>query len=119
MPEPTSVLAPIGVHRAVIAASDLVEHRRGRYIRLALSLKGEAEGITVYIFLTPSIAWKYKRDLERLGVDLQIYFEWDGVDLAEFMAQSLANTLTGTHAWVRIDHEERDGRIINKAELEE
>ena len=48
-----------------------------------------------FVNIIPWARWIYKDQLEKLGVDLKIFYEWDDVDLVDQMFPSLGDLLPG------------------------
>jgi hypothetical protein len=65
----------------------------------------------------PEVRWRYKAELEALGVDTQVYLEWDGVDLAEEMAEALTHVLPDRWCYVYVKHREFRGQRRAQASL--
>lgn len=94
-----------GFWPAVIRSAEVKVSRRGqKYLQICVETIGGNAWVNVP--LVESMRWRYKATLEALGVDLQIYFEWDGVDLADEMAEALAFVLPDKwcYIWVRDRH---------------
>lgn len=64
-----------------------------------------------------AVRWRYKAELEALGIDLELYFEWDGVDLSEQMAEALTFVLPDRWCYVYVRHREWQGRKVAQASL--
>lgn len=90
-----------GFWPAVIRSAEVKVGRGGlKYVQIrAETVDGDA---WVSLPLVESMRWRYKATLEALGIDLQIYFEWDGVDLVEEMAEALALVLPDRWCYVRV-----------------
>lgn len=110
-------LVPEGAWPGVVKSAEMMVGKSGmKHIRLRIS----TEHGDVWTLLLPYhrvVRWRYKAQLEALGVDLQLYFEWDGVDLSEHMAEALTLVLPDTECFVYVKHREFRGQRVVATEL--
>lgn len=109
-------LPPEGFWPARVESAELKVTRTGyRYVQLRMRLAERY--VDVWVNLVPSVRWRYRRQLEHLKVDTQLYFEWDGVDLTEHMAEALTFVLPETECYVRVKHVRWQGLLRAQAEF--
>jgi hypothetical protein len=102
-------MVPKGYWPGVIQRAEVKVSRSGtKYIQVLISTQhGD-----VWLNLLPwheAVRWRYKAELQALGVDLELYFEWDGVDLSEQMAEALTFILPDRWCYVYVKHVEFRG----------
>lgn len=108
-------MVPEGVWPGIIKSAELRVARETKYIQVRV---GTVHGDVWVNLVTMSQArWRYKAQLEALGVELNLYYEWDGVDLVEQMTKTLALVLPDRWCYVAVMHREFRGRSFAQAEL--
>lgn len=92
-------MVPEGLWPGVVKETQVRMRRELKYVLVRIeTMHGD-----VFVSLVPRVKWRYKAQLEALGADMQLYFEWDGVDLSETMCEALTLVLPESwcHVWVK------------------
>lgn len=115
----THDLIPRGVYHAQAVDSELRITRSGlRLVTVELKLIDlNAAGRRVYVNLVPNARWCYRDQLRALELDLEVYFEWHGVDLCDVMLDLLQPVLADRYTRVWVDHVTWRGVERNRATL--